>query len=366
MGRPTLLMGDFMADTFRIDSTKIHFHPQRVAQWMESKDEWELAKSVYPIYAEVTTSAACNHRCSFCSVDAIGYPQIMIDRAKLKSAMTEMGENGVKSVMFAGTGEPLLHKGINQIVHDARGSGLDVAFTTNAVLLHKLDAIAECQWVKISMNAGTRESYAAIHQTNPKDWDSIWRHLPAVIARRGECKVGVQCVVLPENYTEMAELAARAKGVGADYLVLKPYSQATFSIVQRGDIDYRTMQHELDAVKQYATPSFEVIVRTNAITNEITGKHSFDKCRATPFTWAYLMADGRVFTCSAHLLDPTFCIGNINDASFKEIWEGDGRRAQWEKMQTFDIANCRLSCRMAQTNIYLEQLDLGVPHGNFI
>jgi radical SAM protein with 4Fe4S-binding SPASM domain len=277
-----------------------------------------------------------------------------------------MKMHGVKSVMFAGTGEPLLHPKIDEIVDDAWFIGLDVAFTTNGVLLHKLETLDKCEWVKISMNAGTRESYAAIHQTNPKDWDSIWRHLPSVIARKGNCKVGIQCVVLPENFMDMAQLAARAKDAGVDYLVLKPYSQATFSLVQRS-IDYRTMQDELNAVRDnFAAVGFNVIVRTNAITNEITGKHNFEKCRATPFTWVYLMADGRVFTCSAHLMSPEFCIGNINQQSFKDIWEGPERQRQWEQMKEFDIHNCRLSCRMAQVNTYLEQLDVGIPHANFI
>ena len=48
-------------DEFRIDSHKLHYHPQRVAQWMEA-DTWEKAKKVYPLYWEITTSAACNHR----------------------------------------------------------------------------------------------------------------------------------------------------------------------------------------------------------------------------------------------------------------------------------------------------------------
>ena len=250
---------------------------------------------------------------------------------------------------------------------DSKGAGLDVAFTTNAVLLHKLDTIADCSWVKISMNAGTRESYAAIHQTNPKDWDSIWSHLPDIIKRKGKCKVGVQSVVLPENYREMADLAASCREVGVDYLVLKPYSQATFSIVHRTDVDYRIMQDELQAVvANFAAVGFNVILRTNAISNEITGKHKFDKCRATPFTWVYFMADGNVFTCSAHLLDQKFCIGNINKNTFQEIWEGEERHKNWQMMREFDIHNCRLSCRMAQANEYLEQLDRGIEHQAFI
>lgn len=351
-------------DRFRIDSTKIQFHPQRVSQWLDSGDDWEKAKKVYPIYAEITTSAACNHRCTFCSVDAIGYPQIMLDRAILADRLWEMGQLGIKSVMYAGTGEPLLHKQINQIVEDSVEAGLDVAFTTNGVLLHKLDTIDQCSWVKISMNAGTRESYSQIHQTNPKDWDSIWEHLPKILARRGNCTLGLQCVVLPENYRDMRHLARLAFDAGADYLVLKPYSQGTFSIVQR-TINYQEMEDELQAVTQFSTPTFQVIYRENAIKQEME-EHHYDKCLATPNFWVYSMADGRVFSCSAHLLDERFCIGNLNTYSFQEIWEGEGRRKNWELMKEFDIKQCRKNCRMNQTNIYLDQVKHGVPHANYI
>ena len=270
---------------------------------------------------------------------------------------------GIKAVMFGGTGEPLLHKGISRIVQAAVGTGLDAAFTTNGVLLDKLGPVDLCAWIKISLNAGSQESYAKIHKTDVADWDIVWRNIKDAVKRKGNCAIGVQCVVLPENYMDMYNLAQLSLDAGADYLVLKPYSQATFSIVQRGDIDYRTMQDELQSV---ASTFKHVILRTNAITNEITGKHNFTKCRATPFTWVYSMATGDVFTCSAHLLDQKFCIGNLNTQTFQEIWEGEKRRENWEMMKEFDIHNCRLSCRMAQTNTYLEQLERGVAHANFI
>ena len=38
-----------MSDTFAIDSHKLIYHPSRVNQWQEGKDEWETAKSIYPI-----------------------------------------------------------------------------------------------------------------------------------------------------------------------------------------------------------------------------------------------------------------------------------------------------------------------------
>src|SRR3990167_9788586 len=114
-----------MTDLYRIDSHKLTFHPQRVAQWLAA-DTWEKAKKVYPLYFEVTPCAACPHRCKFCSVDTIGYkgtpsfiPLVqaphdgnLIDADLIIERMAESKRLGVKSVMFAGTGEPLAHKHI--------------------------------------------------------------------------------------------------------------------------------------------------------------------------------------------------------------------------------------------------------------
>jgi radical SAM protein with 4Fe4S-binding SPASM domain len=352
-------------DRFRIDSTKIQFHPQRVAQWLDSGDDWEKAKKVYPPYWEITTSAACNHRCTFCSVDAIGYPAILIEPLIIIQRMKEAKSLGVKSVMYAGTGEPLSHKRINTIVGAVMDIGLDQAFTTNGVLLDKLARPEYCSWIKVSLNAGTKKSYAQIHQTDEKDWDKVWANIKDLMKRRGGCSVGIQCVVLPENYMDMANLAYLARDAGVDYFVMKPYSQGTFSIIQRHDINYAEMEDELQAVTRFSTPEFQVVYRENAVKQEMEDHH-YEKCLATPFFWTYSMADGRVFTCSAHLLDERFCIGNLNEQSFQEIWEGEGRRKQWELMKEFDIKQCRKNCRMNSVNIYLDQLKHQVPHVNFI
>lgn len=351
-------------DNWNIDGHKLHLHVARVAQWTEA-DTWEKAKHVYPIYWEITTSAACNHRCTFCSVDAIGYPPDLLEPTNLVKRMGEAATLGVKSVMFAGTGEPLLHKRISEITTGAVEAGLDVAFTTNGTLLDKLEPLDRCTWVKISMNAGMRDTYAKVHRTKPEDWDKVWAAIKRAVPRKGNCTLGVQCVVLPENVYEMRHLAELCLDAGVDYLVLKPYSQGTFSIVQRDDIDYAAMRAELASVKEFETKTFQVIQRATAINEEISRKHQYPKCLATPMFWVYAMGNGDIFTCSAHLMDKRFCIGNINEQTFQEIWEGEKRRENWEMMKEFDIKQCRLNCRMNGQNKYLHAIKTAA-HVNFI
>lgn len=355
-----------MSDEWGIDGGKLHLHPERVAQWMAA-DTWEKAKKVAPIYWEITTSAACNHRCTFCSTDAVGYPADLIDADRLIEQMQMAEEMGVKSVMFAGTGEPLVHKRISDITRGAvLVAGLDAAFTTNGVLLDKLDCVDLCTWIKVSLNAGTKDTYAKVHRTKEGDWDKVWSGIKRAVARKGQCTIGVQCVVLPENVYEMRNLAALCIEAGVDYLVLKPYSQATFMLShQYENVDYTKMRDELQAVANLSTKDFKVIYRRNAINEEIGKKHSYDKCRATPSMWVYSMGNGDVITCSAHLLDKRFNIGNLNTHSFKEVWEGERRRENWELMSGFNISQCRLNCRMNNANKYMHQI-LHAKHATFI
>jgi len=343
-----------MDDKFRLDSQKLIFHPHRVAQWMDGKDKWETAKEIFPLYVEVSPVGACNHRCTFCAVDYIGYKSTRLNSALFALLAKELGACGVKGLMFAGEGEPLLHKAINMMVDSTVHTGMDVSFTTNGVLLDRLQNLDRCSWVKVSMNAGTRETYAKVHRTDAKDFDKVWDNIRAAVKRKGRCTIGVQMVLLPENQHEAPLLQKLCDDAGVDYCVLKPYSQHKSSI---------TKQYE-KFIPIVPAGGNNTVVRAESInTREI----SYDKCHATPYLWAYIMATGDVYSCSAYLLDDRFKLGNVNTQSFKEIWQGDKRWLNWLYVRhDLDIHECRLNCRMDKSNRYLNDLENGVPHKNFI
>ncbi|MDA1110873.1 MAG: radical SAM protein, partial [Nitrospinae bacterium] len=221
-----------MADVFGIDSHKLNYHLSRVNDWLERKE-------VYPIYLEISPAGACNHRCTFCAVDYIGYQTVFLDPDILKSRLSEMGRLGVKSIMYAGEGEPLLHKKLPEIIRHTKDSGIDISITTNAVALTQawaLEAMSSITWIKTSINAGTPETYAQIHQTKPEDFHKVLSNLETAVKIRNQknwdCTLGSQMVLLPENEKEALTLAKTMKAVGCDYLVIKPYSQHNSSITR--------------------------------------------------------------------------------------------------------------------------------------
>src|SRR3989339_1244937 len=91
-----------MTDKFRIDSHKLLFHPTRVSDWIQGKN-------VYPLYMEISPTGGCNHRCTYCALDFMGYEKRNLDTAILKARLKEMAGLGLKSVMYAGGGEPFPH-----------------------------------------------------------------------------------------------------------------------------------------------------------------------------------------------------------------------------------------------------------------
>lgn len=322
-----------------IDSHKLNYHPQSVAAWMGGE-------RIYPLYVELSPSGACNHRCQFCALDYVGYKKRFLDTNRTKRLLSEMASLGVRAVMFGGEGEPFMHPELSGLVGHASEEGLDVAITTNGTLFNEPSEILPyCTWIKFSVNAGSRKTYAEIHRTPKESFETVLENIDRAASFRAtyglSCAIGVQMLLLPENASEVTELSRLSQSAGADYLVVKQYSQ-----------------HGSSKTTKYNGFTCGVDIDDFVIYRKPKPHREYDKCLALPF-WAYIDSGGGVCGCSAYLGEDEFSYGNINLNSFKDIWDG-------RKEPMVDVGKCRPNCRMHECNNYLWGVTHPPEHYNFI
>ncbi len=359
-------MRQTQAEQYGIDSHKLNLHPQRVAQWLNGE-------VIYPIYMEISPSGACNHRCSFCTMDFMGYRPRFLQTEVMKQRLAECGRLGVKAVMFAGEGEPLLHKDICELAQTAKDANIDISFTTNAVLLNqeKIKTLLPItSWIKVSCNATNAENYAQIHGTNQKDYGNVLKNMEAAVKLREKegyaCTLGFQCILLPESQKDLVEHAKRLRDFGVDYLVIKPYTHHPKSLQEARAVSYEGTQALEEALNHVENDRFKIIFRSETMNRWDTKNASYSKCYALPF-WSYVDSEANVWGCSRHLTDDSFLYGNLYTHDFEAVWLGQQRQKSlvW-CMEHLDISDCHLTCRMDFINEYLYRLKNPFAHDNFI
>lgn len=364
-----------MSDKFQVDSHKLHYHPERVSEWIRSFDDWQKARSIYPIYMEIAPVGTCNHRCVFCAMDFIGYQTRSLNEEILRERLTEMAALGVKGIMFAGEGEPTLWKPLPQILEHCTNAGIDTSLTTNMVPFNEKNIeffVRNCAWIKTSIDGGTADTYSKIHRSKPSDFDRVLDNFRMCVKLKKEknyqCTLGAQMILLPENSHEAYTLGKILKDIGADYLVIKPYSQHFKSITRIYEgIDYRPFCKLEDELTSLNGDGFSIIFRARTMEKLRETERPYDVCYATPFFWAYIMSDGSVYGCSAYLQDERFNYGNIHEQTFRDIWEGEKRKVNLDLIRNeLSIEKCRKICRMDEINRYLWKLRHPDRHRNFI
>ena len=190
---------------------------------------------------------------------------------------------------------------------------------------------------------------------------AIWKE------KHYDCTLGLQLVLVPENRDSVTNLARMSAEAGADYLVVKPFSQHTQSINRQYEkLEYSgldALEHEL---KKYETGTFKVIFRRSTMERWNHREKNYEKCLALPF-WSYIDSSGNVWGCSMFLGNEKFLYGNIYENSFEEIWTGPKRRESLDYVRNeLNIQECRINCRMDKINSYLRELQNPSKHVNFI
>ncbi|MBF0558792.1 MAG: radical SAM protein [Nitrospirae bacterium] len=347
-------------DKYRTDSHKLMYHVPRVNDWLSGKP-------VYPVYMEVSPVGSCNHRCVFCAYDYIGHPNRKLDTPVFLNFIDEISECGVKSLLYAGEGEPLLHSDIVRFITHSKIKGIDVGMYTNGQLMTEKVAeqiVSSLTFIRFSFSGGTDENYAAIHGVANGVFEKVIKNIERVVAIKHrdklEADIGAQFVLLPENMAFLTEAIRRLRDTGVDYFVIKPFVQQSRmqGYKMSKQFDLKEIDDVLNRAEAFSTSDFTVIARKDSFRDY--GKRNYRHCYGTSFISA-LNSAGDISSCLPYWDNPEFAFGNINRNSFKEIWSGQQREKIMKYLETnLDVNTCSPNCRPNAVNEFL----WGVKHRN--
>ncbi len=356
-------------DKYLIDGHKLLWHLDRVAEWQEKK----LAA---PIYVEVSPVSLCNHKCIFCAIDFARGKDFKLDTGSFCTRLKEMGSLGVRSVMFAGEGEPLFHKDLKKFIVTAKRAGMDASLTTNGSLGNYnvwSGLLPYLTWIRFSVDAGNAKSYSRVHNvTENSFFKTIQSIEDAVKVKKDlglDVTISVQFLLIEENLNSLEDALALFSRIGVDYFSLKPYSLHP-QMINKREMFYteQTAGRVRRLVKKFRKNSkMDIIFRDIAMEKYAAKEKKFKHCRALPF-WGYVSSKGDFYTCSVFIGDKRFRAGNVHRQNMSSIFFGRSRKRSisYAAKKLSVAKECRINCRMARVNEFLESLEKKPEHINFI
>ncbi len=250
------------------------------------------APPIAPVSINLDLTTACNYRCDHCiDWDILNTPN-KHDEETLRRSLRQMRDRGLRSVILIGGGEPTLHPKFVDHVRYLKELGLQVAVVSNGSGNRKVfeaaDAFGPDDWVRLSLDAGTNDTFVRMHKPVVKDitLESICAWVPRVKERNPNFKYGFSFIItwrgalrhdpaadvkIVENIHEIVAATQLAREHRFDYISLKPFLVRSPTGSEVMDPEEASGMQEMvkriraavDEAKTYATDTFRVLESTN-------------------------------------------------------------------------------------------------------
>jgi MoaA/NifB/PqqE/SkfB family radical SAM enzyme len=293
-------------------------------------------------------------------------PNRMIETDKALEILRDAQAMGIRAVQFTGGGEPTVHPDFASIVLYAQGLGLETAIVSNGQKLngHAAVAVRGSSWIRISIDAGTAESYQQIRRVRPGVFETVWKNVEAVVAARNGASpyVGLGFVVTKENWTEIPLFVGRARDAGVDNVRLA----AVFTT--EGAAYFEGFEEDAArlcrAAKALETDRFAVADMFRERAKDLhQGPPDYERCAYMHLT-TYIGADLGVYRCCVLAYNTRGLIGSLKDQRLSDLWASEQKRKDFAG---FDARGCDL-CQFNERNREMNAMIDTIPteHGNFV
>ena len=339
---------------------KALWHIDRIADLRQGKN-------IVPTHLQLILSDLCNQNCHFCAYRMDGgfstenfagpngekNPARFIPTAKAKEILRDCARLGIKAIEFTGGGEPTVHPDCYEILEYAQNLGLETGLVTNGVRLKPHTCIENLTWLRISVDAGTPETYEAIRES--RKWPTVMQNLKYA-GSLTKPLVGVGFVTTRENYKELIEACHITRNAGIPYIRISAMFSDQGASYYDGVVDeIRSLSKAADGLQ---TDKFRIANFFNDRVQDLTqGKPDYEFCGEQQFV-LFVGGDLKLYTCCTNAYTTHGEIGDLSNKTLAMWLETNNRFA-------FNAKQCH-HCQFNAKNKAINWM-LGKPnHVNFV
>lgn len=338
------------------------------------------------VYVEPTT--ACNLNCPICVRRSWDEPVGSMEMDTYRKLIGDLRPiPTLRTIAFWGLGEPLLHRGITEMVSLAAELGVQTELITNALLLDERTAeglvLAGLDILVVSVDGGTAGSSGTLREEVGLDQlrEKIGRlHAVRRAHARTNPEVGLEFVITRKTLPGLATLPDLAHSLGASHIVvtnLLPHVETLRDEIlywlaaskplpkKRSRWNPEIRLPRLDARPEVLESLGELLRRLGTIDPLLPHPERIrDYCRFVREGGVAVLWNGGVSPCvplmhthTCYILGRkkamrSYIVGNIRERPLGEIWNGEEYRRFRRRVLEFDFAPCAdcSGCDLAEKN----------------
>jgi radical SAM protein with 4Fe4S-binding SPASM domain len=259
------------------------------------------------LYLELNNT--CNHKCIFCSNEKMTRSKENIDKELAKRIMREAHQLGVTDISFFATGEPFLVSDLDFYIKYSKEIGFKYVFlTTNGALakpkLAKKVIDAGLNSIKFSVNAGTRESYKAVHGRD--DFIEVVKNIKWIYEYKEENNIDLKLyssmVPNPQNIGEYNSLMSNIGKFLDDEIHQRECSNQGGNMLENNEITEINPDSILGTLRQ--------------------NQYQEKKICPDPFNRIVVSSEGYLTACVVDYQN-SLIISDLSKSSLKESWNNE-------------------------------------------
>lgn len=312
-----------------------------------------------PVAVELHWTSECNYDCLHCSYGSRRQSRGRLSATQIDCVVEDLIRLKVAAVYLSGGGEPTVFKGWQDYARRLMDGGLEVALITNGVALGPAQAevLGRMNYIAVSVYSTEEEEYRRI--TESRFFDRQWS-VPSLIRQHGgRTVVGARCVLNNINYRHLLPIYRRAREAGFDYIIFIPAVDYEGRGVSLGASAVNEVLESIAANRGEFAPSFtnagDLLTRKVAHYARQDYRVEFSRppvgCTAINIgANAFVNYCGGVWLCQPHIGDQRYCIGNLNEQRFADIWNSPRHKSVIDSLdRNFAAGACR-NCRSIAFN----------------